>query len=641
MEHDRVTDPKESEPGQGGKSRPSIDPKSVMENALKSIVNRADTGSDVEAPAGGSGPSPATPKRGRQRKRRRPEGRPAGEPRAKQGPDRKQGNSPMGHANDAVRSLSTMVRQLLDSQKVHFLSRRRFMELTIRVPMDAQLDGSRTSAKLVDQVLKLVKEVRENDSALVPRSVYCFFSESAEAEGCRPSESRQVFDGYGSTGRPKFTDFVTMAIERKSTGIDALLAGEEITLTHVTQGRVLRTTQLAEFGKSSAVYRILGQVDAGLFAVRGQEAKAAYSFQVLLGKDLKGGPVLRLHPVGLCDVMNLEDHSVAQILRRFQGDLDEAALRLRGKQSNGDAPDEEAFVAPLLQDLAKRLQDRAKHRSRRTEHADRRASKSTRPTNKAYSDAQAVGDNDLLWDQEGNTFIVVGQQGRAHVFNQEARHVTSVTMNAASVAQRIKTHRWRKTEPAERGEFRMQLRALVKNHREGDPGSGRSKKAAAKGGDLLSKLAQLSPQSEKPAETPAATPAETSFAAPEQTRDSAPAETKQHTPAEEAPVPETPEPENPQPVTSEATAEPDTAGQTIPAPKDPASAPAESVAESEKGQGGSGTAEPSASPPAAESATPASATPSSEPGQTDPSASAGAAKTPPPAGDSEANSSSA
>ena len=63
------------------------------------------------------------------------------------------------------------------------------------------------------------------------------------------------------TGRPKFTDFVTMAIERKSAGIDKLLAGEDVTLTHVTQGRVLRTEQLAAFGKSSPVFRVLGQVD--------------------------------------------------------------------------------------------------------------------------------------------------------------------------------------------------------------------------------------------------------------------------------------------------------------------------------------------------------------------------------------------
>ena len=73
---------------------------------------------------------------------------------------------------------------------------------------------------------------------------------------------------------------------------------------------------------------------------------------------------------------------VPQILHRFQGDLDDAALRLKGMQANGETPDEEEFVLPMLQTLAKQLEDRAKHRSRRTEHAEKRSQKSTRPTDK-------------------------------------------------------------------------------------------------------------------------------------------------------------------------------------------------------------------------------------------------------------------
>jgi hypothetical protein len=124
----------------------------------------------------------------------------------------------------------------------------------------------------------------------------------------------------------------------------------------------------------------------------------------------------------------------------------------------------------------------------------------------------------LLWDQEGGTFIVVGQQGRVHVFNAEARHVTSVSMNASSVGQRVKSHRWRKTEPGERGEFRMQLRALVKSHREGEQSKGKASKAAeSAGGGLLQKLAQLSspvappggsPEADQTADAPLVTPAQ-------------------------------------------------------------------------------------------------------------------------------------
>ena len=515
-------------PAKTAPSGSPIDKNKVMADALQAIVKRADQAAGVDpasvgstpATEGTAGSSTADTKpeeRKHRRKRKKSSGAnpatadpstpAAGDPSTGHGPPgpsvrskrkkKKGGTSAVASANDAVHSLASMVRNLLDAQKVPFLRRPRFMELNLRVPLDARLDGPRCATRLVDQVLKLVAEVQKNEDALVPGSVYSYFSDSAEAEGCCPEEPRQVFDGYGSTGRPKFTDFVTMAIERKAQGIDALLSGEDITLTHVCQGRVLRTAQLAEFGKSSPVYRILGQVDAGLFAVRGQEAKAAFSFQVLLGKDLDGKPVLRLHPVGKCDVMNLVDHSVAQILHRFQGDLDEAALRLAGLQKNGDSPDEEEFVLPMLQDLAKQLGDRQRHRSRRTQHAERRVEKSQRPTNKAYHDAEHVADADLLWDDKENTVVIVGEHGRVHVFTAEAKHITSVSMNRGMVQQRLKSHRWRHTEPSERGEFRMQLRAKVKNHREHDEkkkrNAGKQPQPKTDSSHLQSKIAQLLP----------------------------------------------------------------------------------------------------------------------------------------------------
>ncbi|MCB9869349.1 MAG: hypothetical protein H6837_05795 [Planctomycetes bacterium] len=476
-------------------------------------------GDDSEA-GGGSGATAESDggdsKRGA-RRRRKKRGRGPGS-----------GPSVTGHANDAVRALSDMVRQVLENQGVHFLSRPRHLDLRLSVPLDVRTDGARAASRLVDSVLKLVEDVRANDRAMAPGSVYCYFSESAEAEGCRPTEPRLVFDGYGSTGRPKFSDFVTMAIERKTPGIDGLLAGSDVTLTHVTQGRVLRTAQLAEFGKGSPVFRVLGQVDAGLFAVRGQEAKAAFSFQVLLGTDMQGKKVLRLHPVGQCDVANLVDHSVPQILFRFQGDLDEAALRLQGLLAKNDEVDEEDFVLPLLQDLAKRLADRSKHRSRRTEHADQRSAKSTRPTAKAYEDAQQVADNDILFDEQDGTIVVVGRGNRAHVFTLDGKHVTSLAnMHRNAVQQRIRNHRWRTTQPEERGEFRMQLRAIVKSHRDevdrSDGGGGsrrrgkgpRGAPAQTEPGHLQAKIAQLmsglgggAAKAPPPAAQPAPEPAE-------------------------------------------------------------------------------------------------------------------------------------
>ncbi|MEE2888655.1 MAG: hypothetical protein VX951_14590 [Planctomycetota bacterium] len=499
-----------------------VDPKKVMENALKSIVKKAqdEAGSGQETPAGDR---PAgNRKRKRKRKPRSGDGGGASGDgqRGGRGGQRKPGSgSAISLAADSMRSLSVMLRRLFESKKVHFLRRPRYMELNLKIPIDASRDGSRCASQVVDGVLALIEDVQKNETALAPRSVYCYFHESAEAEGCRPTELRQVFDGYGSTGRPKFTDFVTMAIERKAKGIEGLVGGDDITLTHVTQGRVLRTAQLAEFGKTSPVFRVLGQVDAGLFAVRGTDSKAAFSLQVLLGKDLQGLPVLRLHPVGKCDVMDLADQSVPQILHRFQGDLDEAVLRLRGLLAKDGETDAEEFVLPLMQNLAKQLEDRARHRSRRTDHAEKRAQKSTRPTSKAYADAQNVSDDNLLWDDKESTVVVLGPHNRVHVFTPEGRHVTSLpNIGRSGLQQRLKSHRWRHTEPPERGEFRMKLRAMVKSQREESERSNIEKKtrrdqpattteASADPADLQAQIAGLMSGLGGGAATPPAEPA--------------------------------------------------------------------------------------------------------------------------------------
>lgn len=351
-----------------------------------------------------------------------------------------------------------MAKGLLEVEGVDFLSQPRFMDIQLRVPLDLDRDGNKAAAAAAEQIVARVREVREHDRALVPGAVYCYFTESADAQSSRPSEPRQVFDGYTSTGRPSFSDFVTMAIERKDADIDALLAGEDVIITHVSMGRILRTAQLAEFGKGSPVYRILGQVDAGLFPLMGSNKKAAFSFQLLRGTTLEGKPRLRVHPVGAADVLDLADPHVATLLMRFQRKLDEESLRLAGKQASGEEVDEEEFVLPQLQELAKQLRGRARRQGRRTQHADERSAEGQRPTAKAWEDAERALDDQLVMDDREGTVVVLGPRGRVHVFTPDARHVTSLMMQGGSIAKRRQEHRWRAAEPSERGEFRIRLR---------------------------------------------------------------------------------------------------------------------------------------------------------------------------------------
>jgi len=353
-----------------------------------------------------------------------------------------------------------MAQALLKIEGVDPLAMPRFVELNLRVPLDEQADATRAAGYAVEQILQRVREVREHERALKPGAVYSYFVDSADAAGCRPTEPRHVFDGFSSTGKPTFSDFVTMAIERKDPGIDQLLAGDDVVLTHVSMGRVLRTQQLAVFGNNSPVYKVLGQVDAGLFRVLGAEGKCAFSFQLLRGSTLEGKPRLRLHAVGAVDLMDLADPSILNILSRFQRLLDGEALRLSGKEHNGEV-DEEQFVLPLLQDLARQLSGRHRRQARRTQHAVERADEGQRPTPRAYPDAGEAGDDAILYDTEKSTIVVVGPRGRVHVFTPNARHVTSVMMQGSAIQSRRHQGRWRQAEPEERGEFRIHLKRLV------------------------------------------------------------------------------------------------------------------------------------------------------------------------------------
>ena len=363
-------------------------------------------------------------------------------------------------AMQAVRALADMAQALLKIEGVDPLAMPRYLDLSLRVPLDGGNDVRHAAGTAVEQILQRVREVREHEQALRPGAVYSYFADSSHADGCRPTEPRQVFDGFSSTGKPNFADFVTLAIERKSPEIERMLAGEEVITTHVTMGRVLRTQQLAEFGGQSPVFKILGQVNAGLFRTLNDAGRCAFSFQLLRGKTLEGRVRLRLHCVGAVDPMDLADPALMQILSRFQRKLDAEALRLEGKLSHGDV-DEEEFVLPLLQDLAKQLQGRTRSVGRRTQHGLERSEQGQRPTSRAYPDAGEASDSAILWDIDQSTVVVLGAKGRVHVFTPEGRHVTSVAMQRAAVERRRQQGRWRLAEPEERGEFRIRIKQLV------------------------------------------------------------------------------------------------------------------------------------------------------------------------------------
>jgi hypothetical protein len=425
------------------------------EGAAGAVVERVD-----------GSPSPTAGKRRKRSRKRKPGEAPAGQAvtaaaprRRREGTvDRRPKRGPTELATLAVRALAAMGDRLLDLEGVPAIGRPRHLEIRLKVPLEAGPDLAASARQVVEQIVARVRDVREHEAALEPGAVYCYFTGSASAVHSRPPAARQVFEGYGSTGRPNFVDFTTLAIERRAEAIDRLVAGEDLIVTSVSMGRVLRTQQLHEFGHSSPVFRILGQVDAGLFPLAGSEERAAFSFQLLRAQTLDGLVRFRLHWVSAADLRDVADPSVASILKRFQQRLDHESLRYQGLDANGKAGDIEEFVQPFLIDLSKQLAGRARRAMHRTDHANERVEERSRPTAKCWDDAREASDDRILRDDEQNTVVVVGPRNRVHVFSRDAKHVTSFVLSGSQVNRRVQEGRWHHSEPVDRGEFRIALK---------------------------------------------------------------------------------------------------------------------------------------------------------------------------------------
>jgi hypothetical protein len=334
------------------------------------------------------------------------------------------------------------------------------VEIPLRIPLREQ-DVSDTSAKLVQEVRDRIRSQKQAEGALIAGRAYCFRCDSVMCEHGRPAKARDVFDGYTSMGRPRFTDFVTLAIDRRDPGLERLLAGDTRILAFVDRGDALKTEQLSEFGKTSHVYDLVGQVTAGLFDVGGEHRRAAVSFQAVLVRNADGAPRLKAHYVSAVDIFDKAHPSLGRIFSSFQKALDQESIRLFGdeKSQSGESDKGAAYrVLPILRELARDLTHEAKGRERRTLHAIDRTEDRGRPTETAYPDARRAPDASILTDTQEGTIVVLGPKNRAHIFSPDARHVTSVIVRGGNIQKRVRMGRWRPAEPDERGTFRESLK---------------------------------------------------------------------------------------------------------------------------------------------------------------------------------------
>jgi hypothetical protein len=229
----------------------------------------------------------------------------------------------------------------------------------------------------------------------------------------------------------------------------------------------LKEEQLAAFGRSSRVYNLLGQVCAGHFLGRSHHGKTPPRIAVTVqlvesrGRDGRAGV-----EVNVVAGRRPDDSPVPPFLERDSDILTDLVRKarerllttIRKRPAGNRERITEEMVAPVLSWLARGIEHIYRQRGRRTKHAQQRAEDVRRPTHKALEEAMRVHPERLQADDENGTFIVLGARGRIHVYADDGKHVTSLSLQPDAIQKRIATGRWRPVTKAEWSRFRDLLR---------------------------------------------------------------------------------------------------------------------------------------------------------------------------------------
>ena len=297
-------------------------------------------------------------------------------------------------------------------------------------------------------------DARERAGSLRTGRVFCFFCETTECIHALPRESDEVFDGYAPTGRPRWVDLPTLLLEARDPRVDGLYDGEDL-VALVETGKRLRSDLIAEFGRRSGTYELLGQVAAGFFDGRGSNRgpraeKVAATFQVVRTDPGDGKIHLHLNAISASPLFRNgaeggADPDVGRILSIARRRL---SLLERELQVSMTPRDPAEAALPTLRALARDLEHHDRVASRRTRHGVERSQLGVRPTANAFPDALAAPDERFLLDEERQTLVVLGRGGRVHVFTLDGRHVTSAVYRGDEIERKRRTGRWKPVEPA-------------------------------------------------------------------------------------------------------------------------------------------------------------------------------------------------
>ena len=262
--------------------------------------------------------------------------------------------------------------------------------------------------------------------------------------------------------------------------VDLLYRESPVTLTFVQSGADLANDQLQVYGRTSGVYRVLGQVAIGYLSTKGPKILRsserrrrgepyAVTLQAVQGGEGDGGVLLNVIgflPDGKPALEAIEESNDARLAdaiaksRRRLADiaLESVPRKKRSRERRRRALD-------VLRRLSRNLERIFRQRTRRTQHSEARHENKNRPASSAFSDALTAKDGAIYRDVEEKTWVVVGPKRRVHVFNDDGVHITSVVYPGETIRHRTTKGKWISSKKAELEDFRAALKSRSQGER--------------------------------------------------------------------------------------------------------------------------------------------------------------------------------
>ncbi len=333
------------------------------------------------------------------------------------------------------------------------------LELSLEVPVAA---AGGVPTEMVDRAGDYlegeIEALLAHRAAFRPGRVLCLRCASNNCEHGEPQSSRQVFVGYGPTGLPQFQDYGQRLLERQHPEIDRIYRRPPQLVTDFVSGAELESQLLPAFRERQIDYKIHGQVTAGWFPVPGRLGTPellALTFQVLSSKvksqrrRQRRAPKRARRRLGL-NILGAgpDGEPLAELYERLGSIRWASAVRWsqkalgsieRSQGAKTAKPDQLAErVDGVLNGIARRLQHHRRSEERRTDHAEKRHQAGDRPTRLALKDLALANNDNILVDTRRETLVVLGEKGRAHVFNAAGKLVTSIRYSQESIENKRK-----------------------------------------------------------------------------------------------------------------------------------------------------------------------------------------------------------